>query len=260
MAECITSRENGKIKYACKLGQSAAFRAEEQAFFAEGLKLCLELAKNCPLKVIYYTQRALDKNPELAHLSCEQYLVQEHVAEKLAGVQSPQGVFAVLGRPAASFAALPQNGRFLALERVQDPGNVGALIRSAAAFGFDGVILSPGCADVYSPKVLRASMGAAGRLPVVTVPSLPDALAQLASQGVTCLAAALQNSQPLGSVPGSYAGGVCLVIGSEGQGLSESVAAACQAAVRIPITDLVESLNASVAGSVLLWHFRGVEQ
>ena len=179
------------------------------------------------------------------------------MAEKLAGTQSNQGVFAVFGQPAANFLDLPHNGRFLALERVQDPGNVGALIRSAAAFGFDGVILSPGCADPFGPKVLRASMGAAGRMPVVTCPNLADALAQLRAWGSTCLAAALYNSRPLNEVDGAYPNGVCVVIGSEGQGLSDGVIAACDAAVRIPITGKVESLNASVAGSVLLWHFRG---
>ena len=97
MPERITSRENGKIKYACKLAQSAAFRLEEKAFFAEGLKLCLELAKSCPIKVIYYTEKALAKSPELKRFDCEQYLVQDHVAEKLAGTQSNQGVFAVFG-------------------------------------------------------------------------------------------------------------------------------------------------------------------
>ena len=115
MPERITSRENAKIKYACKLGQSAAFRAEENAFLAEGYKLCLELAKGCPLKVIYYTCRAQDKWPALQALPCEQYLVEDHVAEKLAGVESPQGVFGVFGRPAARFADLPRGGRFLAL-------------------------------------------------------------------------------------------------------------------------------------------------
>lgn len=256
MPECITSRENGKIKYACKLAQSAALRADDQAFFAEGLKLCLELSKNCPLKVIYYTQKALNKNPELKELDCEQYLVQDHVAEKLAGVKSHQGVFAVLGMPNTNFGHLPKTGRFLALERVQDPGNVGALIRSAAAFGFDGVVLSPGCADAFSTKVLRASMGAAGRLPVVTVPNLPDALRQFASQGIACVAATMHNSRPLSEVDGSLPNGICLLIGSEGQGLSDEGVAACTDSVRIPITDRVESLNASVAGSILLWHFR----
>ena len=257
MPERITSRENAKIKYACKLAQSAAFRLEEQAFFAEGFKLCTDLAAACPLKVIYYTDKALAKWPQLAQLNCEQYLVQDHVAEKLAGVQSSQGVFGVFARPQTQFGQLPQKGRFLALDRVQDPGNVGALIRSAAAFGFDGVIVGPGCADVFGPKVLRASMGAAAQLPVGLCPNLPDALAQLRAWGCTCLAAALYNSQPLHQVDPNPAGGVCVVIGSEGQGLSQQVIDACDAAVRIPITSRVESLNASVAGSVLLWHFRG---
>lgn len=257
MAERITSRENGKVKYACKLAQNAAFRNGENAFLAEGLKLCLELKKGCLLKVIFYTQNALDKTPELADLDCEQYLVEDHVAEKLAGVQSSQGVFGVFEKPAANLAALPKKGHFLALERVQDPGNVGALVRSAAAFGYEGILLSPGCADPFGPKALRASMGASGRLPIIMVPNLPDALTHLSGEGVTCLAAALYNSRPLSEATGPYPGGLCLVIGSEGQGLSDGAIAACHQAVRIPITDLVESLNAGAAGSVLLWHFRG---
>ena len=84
MPERITSRDNAKIKYACKLAQSAAFRNEEKAFLAEGLKLCPELAKGCPLKVIYYTDKALEKSPALARLPGEHYLVEPHVAEKLA--------------------------------------------------------------------------------------------------------------------------------------------------------------------------------
>ena len=99
MAECITSRDNAKIKYACKLAQSAAFRNQEKSFLAEGLKLCPELAKGCPLKVIYYTEKALAKSPELESLPGEHYLVQPHVAEKLAQVDSSQGVFAVFGMP-----------------------------------------------------------------------------------------------------------------------------------------------------------------
>ena len=179
------------------------------------------------------------------------------MAEKLAEGASHQGVFGVFQRPAARFEDLPVPGRLLALERVQDPGNVGALLRSAAAFGFEGILLSPGCADPFGPKALRASMGAAARLKVVPTPHLPDALAALRQKGVTALAAALYNSRPLDEVPAALPGGVCLVIGSEGQGLTDAAIAACDAAVRIPITDKVESLNAGVAGSVLLWHFRG---
>lgn len=253
----ITSRDNPRIKYACKLAQSAAFRQSERSFLAEGSKLCLELAKTCPLKVIYTTARALEHTPALAQLPGELVPVADHVAEKLAGVPSSQGVFGVFGFPPPPAAWPVPGGRYLALETVQDPGNVGALVRSAAAFGYDAVILGGACADPFAPKTLRASMGACGRLPLVRAPHLPDALAALRAAGITCLAAALYHSRPLDEIDPAQPGGVCLVIGSEGQGLTDETIAACDAAVRIPISPLVESLNAGVAGSVLLWHFRG---
>ena len=144
------------------------------------------------------------------------------------------------------------------LEAVQDPGNVGTLLRSAAAFGFDAVLLGPGCAAPFSPKVLRASMGAAGRLPLGVCRDLEGAIGELRARGVCCLAAALYRARPLDEAGRCFPGGVCVVIGSEGQGLRRETVAACDAAVRIPMTDRVESLNAGVAGSILLWHFRGV--
>ena len=140
--------------------------------------------------------------------------------------------------------------------RVQDPGNVGTLLRSAAAFGFDGVLLSDGCASVFAPKTLRASMGAAVRIPVIEAGKMPQAIALLREKGITCLAAALYQSQPLSAAASSYPDGVCVVIGSEGQGLTDETIAACSSTVRIPMTDRVESLNAGIAGSILLWHFR----
>ena len=140
--------------------------------------------------------------------------------------------------------------------RVQDPGNVGTLLRSAAAFGFDGVLLSDGCASVFAPKTLRASMGAAVRIPVIEAGKMPEAIALLREKSITCLAAALYQSQPLSAAASSYPDGVCVVIGSEGQGLTDETIAACTGTVRIPMTDRVESLNAGIAGSILLWHFR----
>ena len=258
MPESITSRENAKIKYACKLAASAAFRQSEKSFLAEGLKLCLELNHSLRLKTLFFTQKALDRSPELETLCAESYLILPHVAEKLAAVGTDQGVFGIFELPRHEVSSLlVPGGRYLALEKVQDPGNVGTLLRSAAAFGFDGVLVSPGCASVWGAKTLRASMGAIGRVPVVEAEDLPAALTDLRAQGVTCLAAALYNSKPLSQFEGSYPGGLCIVIGSEGQGLTQATVDACSGAVRIPMTDRVESLNAGVAGSVLLWHFRG---
>ena len=254
--ETITSRDNAKIKYACAVRDTEKQRAADGVFFAEGPKLCLELAKSCTPRVVYATAAALAKTPELARFDPAE--IAPHVAEKLSGTKSNQGVFALFETPVPPADILNTARRILALEGVQDPGNVGTLLRSAAAFGFEGVLLSPGCADPFGPKALRASMGAAARLKVVQTPHLPDALAALRQKGVTALAAALYNSRPLDEVPAELPGGVCLVIGSEGQGLTDATVAACDLAVRIPMTDRVESLNAGVAGSVLLWQFRNV--
>lgn len=256
MDERITSRENAKIKYACRLASSGAFRRSEGRFLAEGRKLCPELCRGAQLETLFYTENAMQKCPELDQLPGEHYLVEDHVADKLADVGTHQGVFGVFRTPVHTLDEVHTGGRYLALERVQDPGNVGTLLRSAAAFGFDGVILSEGCAGVYAPKTLRASMGAAVRIPVIEAGEMAQTVAALQKKGITCLAAALYQSQPLSEAQASYPGGVCVVIGSEGQGLTEETIAACDRTVRIPMTDRVESLNAGIAGSILLWHFR----
>lgn len=257
--ETITSRDNPRVKSACALRDSEKQRAAAGLFFAEGPKLCLELAKSCRLRELFATAAALGRTPALGSLGMPVQCVAPHVAEKLAGTRTSQDVFALFETPAADPAPLlAASRRLLALEGVQDPGNVGTLLRSAAAFGFDGVLLGPGCAAPFSPKVLRASMGAAGRLPLGHCPDLPAALAALRGRGVRCLAAALYHSRPLDTAGTDFPGGVCVVIGSEGQGLTQATVEACDAAVRIPMTDRVESLNAGVAGSILLWHFRGV--
>ena len=255
----ITSRDNARIKQVCALRDSEKQRAAAGLLFAEGPKLCLELAKDCTLAELYATQAAWDRIPALAAFADRTTLIAPHVAEKLAGTRSSQDVFGLFKAPSTDPAPILETARrILALEGVQDPGNVGTLLRSAAAFGFDGVLLGPGCAAPFSPKVLRASMGAAGRLPIGVCRDLPAALGLLRARGVTCLAAALYKARPLDEAGTALPGGVCVVIGSEGQGLTDETIAACDAAVRIPMTDRVESLNAGVAGSVLLWHFRGV--
>lgn len=257
--DVITSRENPRIKRACALRDSEKQRAAAGLFFAEGPKLCLDLARGCRAAELYATAPALAHTPALAGLGPAVVEITNPVAEKLAGTRSTQGVFALFETPATDPAPLLATARrILALEAVQDPGNVGTLLRSAAAFGFDAVLLGPGCAAPFSPKVLRASMGAAGRLPLGVCADLPAALGALRGRGVACLAAALYKARPLDAVGTQFPGGVCVVIGSEGQGLSDAAIAACSAAVRIPMTDRVESLNAGVAGSILLWHFRGV--
>ena len=154
--ETITSRENAKIKYACAVRDSEKQRAADGLFFAEGPKLCLELAKSCTPRAMYATAAALAKTPELAQFDPAE--IAPHVAEKLSGTKSNQGVFALFETPVPPADTLDTARRILMLEGVQDPGNVGTLLRSAAAFGFDAVVLGPGCTSPLSPKTLRSSI------------------------------------------------------------------------------------------------------
>ena len=254
--ETITSRENAKIKYACAVRDSEKQRAADGLFFAEGPKLCLELAKSCTPRAMYATAAALAKTPELAQFDPAE--IAPHVAEKLSGTKSNQGVFALFETPVPPADTLDTARRILMLEGVQDPGNVGTLLRSAAAFGFAGAVLCGNCADPFSPKAARASMGTLAKVDIIFADETGQALAAFKACGIPSFAAALQNSVPLERVDTQRLPGAALLIGNEGNGLLPGTVAAADKAVRIPMAAGVESLNAAVAGGVLLWHFREV--
>lgn len=259
MVQTITSRDNETIKYACKIGQSRAFRQSEGCFLAEGLRLCVELCRSLSPSKVFYTSIIRAAHPEVARFGGEQFEIMPHVAEKLAETKNPQGVFALFPLPVLTLADLRQNGRYVVLETVQDPANVGAILRSAAAFGFDGAVLCGACADVFAGKALRASMGAAGRIAVIAAETVQDAVTALHERGVTVYAAALVGAQSLADIEPCPERGAALLIGNEGSGLTAQAVAAADKAVRIPMTDNAESLNAAVAAGVLLWHFRAEE-
>ncbi len=259
MTEEIISRDNERIKRACRLRESAAARRAEGAFFAEGLRLCADLAQNLEPLEIFYTKELLARCPRLARLAGRAAVVSGPVSEKLSDTRAPQGVFCVFPRTVRPLSALRPGGRFLCLEHVQDPANVGTLARSAAAFGFSGVVLCGGCADPFSPKAVRASMGALARVDIFFADETKQALGAFKEHGIPCVAAALQGSAPLADVDASaLSRGAALWIGNEGGGLSREAVAGADVVVRIPMARGVESLNAAAAGSILLWYFREV--
>ena len=126
------------------------------------------------------------------------------------------------------------------------------MLRSAEALGVDGVLLSPGCADVYSPKVVRASMGAVFRLPVYEIPTLPGALAKLRAHGMTALAAVPDRDVP-DIAAEALSGGIVMCVGNEGAGLTPECIEACGRRVTIRMKGRAESLNAAAAAAILLW-------
>lgn len=250
--ERIASRENERVKYACRLAASSSARAEEGALFAEGTKLCMDLASTLTAKAAFFTEKYLKANPAAALIAPEAYLISEPVNDKLAQTKTPQGLYCLFELPQNGPETLVYENGVLLCEALQDPTNVGAVLRSAAAFGFGGVMLL-GCADPFSPRALRAGMGAVGRLPLAGNLSLAQAGEALRAKGVTLYAAALQNAKPLSEVKARHP--FALMVGSEGAGLSEEALALAQQTVYIPMKNGVESLNAAVAASVLMFHF-----
>lgn len=137
------------------------------------------------------------------------------------------------------------------LENLQDPGNLGTIIRTAEAAGASGILLSKGCADLYNPKVTRSTMGSIFRLPFVYTDDLKGALLQLKGQGIRMLAAHLKGSVDL--YEESFVGPTALLIGNESRGLTDETAALADQAIRIPMSGKVESLNAAVAAAVCMF-------
>ena len=247
--ETITSRENAKIKYACAVRDSEKQRAADGLFFAEGPKLCLELAKSCTPRAMYATAAALAKTPELAQFDPAE--IAPHVAEKLSGTKSNQGVFALFETPVPPADTLDTARRILMLEGVQDPGNVGTIIRTADAAGLDGVLLSTQCADVFSPKVLRATMGSIFRMNLRTTDDLPGELTKLREKGYSILSSQLDGTPfyERQDVAERFA----LIIGNEGNGVSEQVQQTATHRVRLPMRGGAESLNAAIAAAIMMY-------
>ena len=252
--ETITSRQNPLMTHLRKLASSRSYRKKSGEYLCDGTKLLDEALKwGAPVQTAVFSDGVdIPALPDTVRA----VRVSEDLMRSVSPMETPQGALFTVALPETKLPETLAGKHYLVLDGVQDPGNVGTLLRSAAAFGFDAVVLGPGCASPLSPKTLRSSMGAAGRLPTLHTEDLPAALQRLRARGVTTLATALYRSRPLDEAGNDFPGGLCVVIGSEGQGLTEETIRVCNGTVRIPMTDRVESLNAGIAGSILLWHFR----
>jgi TrmH family RNA methyltransferase len=251
MPAIVTSRENPHIKAAARLRDSAADRRALGKFFLEGFRLCADAcgSGHAP-EALFLTARARAKYPTgpLEQAAARVFEITEAVAQKLADTQRPQGVFAVCGAEGPSAGFWRAGGRYIALEGLQDPGNLGAAARTAEALGLQGLLCGAGC-DPHHPKALRASMGALLRLPALRADDLPGALR---ASGLPCYAAVTDRGAP-SVLTRDFAQGGILAVGSEGHGLTPETLAACAYQVTIPMPGRAESLNAAAAAAILMW-------
>ena len=248
----ITSVQNPVVKAARALAQ-AQERARAGAFLLDGEHMVQEALRVCPDRVrCLFVQEARAQRYAglLKDAKADVYAVPEHVMEALTQVRAPQGVAAVCAQPPAA-APEAMEGRLVLLENVQDPGNVGTIVRTLDAAGFDGLLLTPGCADPFGPKALRASMGSALRVPVGRTPDAAEAVKALNARGYATLAATLDGTPFYDRPP--LPDRLCLLVGNEGAGLQNATAQACRYRFRLPMRGGVESLNAAAAAAVFLY-------
>ena len=247
----ITSRENPHIKAAIRLRNSAAERCALGKFFLEGFRLCADaFGSGCAPDELYITAQARAKysTASLEQASAQVFEITESVAQKLGDTQHPQGVFAVCGAKEACVDFWQPAGKYIAPENIQDPGNLGAIARTAEALGLAGLAVGSGC-DPWHPKALRASMGALLRLPLMRTDSLPAALR---ASGLPCYAA-VPDRETASVLACDFTSGGILVIGSEAGGLTEEALAACKHTITVPMPGRAESLNAAAAATILMW-------
>ena len=254
----ITSRDNRIIREYRHLLSDGKYRRQTGRFVLEGARLCEDAVRSeIAIETVLYTSRAAQQYAVQTKALCAvapAFEIAETLSEYISDTSAPQGLFCICRIPEATLnvAQLNPNGRYAALESVQDPGNLGTMIRSAEAFGLDGMLLSDGCCDPYNPKVLRASMGGVFRMPLCSTARLDETLRDLSARGLTTVAcvvdadACVIQSLPLG-------GGCVAVIGNEGNGLTESAVNACTCRATIPMDGRAESLNASMAAGIVFW-------
>ena len=229
-------------------------REKEKVFVAEGLRFVSEIPKDFHVELYAVSDsfaKKYDLEPweRITHV----YILPDALFASIAETENPQGILAVCQQKAVAWDMLSQNknGFYLLAEEINDPGNLGTVLRTASACGVDAVFLSKGSVDLYHPKVLRATMGAVFHTPVFQNVDMEDTASLLRSQGIPLYAAHLRGRQYPYSL--NLRRACAFMIGNEARGLSEEAAALCDSYVKIPMPGKAESLNAAVAAAVLLY-------
>jgi RNA methyltransferase, TrmH family len=272
--ELLTSRDNRWLKE-FRVALRGGVPTKDGAVGVEGLRLVQEaLTSGCPVHAVLFSESGERHREKLAPFLARESMsfpvlrAADRLFEGIADTEHPQGVAALVAPRTVTLDELLTGPEplIVVLAGIQDPGNVGAIVRTAAAFGATGVVTAAtgqsGTASPFAPKALRASAGAALHLPVITGMALAILLAQLKIRGIRTLATAVEE-EGAGAAPNAseaqapwqidWRESIALLVGNEGAGLPEEVVHAADARVRIPIATRVESLNAAAAAAVVLY-------
>ncbi len=250
----INSKDNTLIKTIKRLQTSSRQRKKENCFVIEGLRLLDDAAdNNITFSYLLYTEEFAKKNPDAVNKFTEKsekvFIIGEKLFASISDTLTPQGVMAVANMQENNILKIDLNGKYIALENLQDPSNVGAICRTAEALGLNGVFISSDSCDIYSPKVLRSSMGTVLRLPIYILEDLPNELKQTGLKVYACVVHG--QAEQVGSF--CFNNGCVAVIGNEGNGLTEKMIDLADSKITIKMNGRAESLNAAAAASVVMW-------
>lgn len=247
----ITSAHNQQIKEILALNSKHKERIRSGLFTAEGIKLFNE-APDALIDRVFVSDSFEKENPDLL-TGYRHETVEDNLFRKICDTKTPQGILTVLKQPKYSRKELLGSGApfIMVLEDLQDPGNIGTIIRTAEGAGVTGIVLSTGCADLFAPKTIRSTMGSVFRVPFIYEEDLNKTISWLSENGIHTYGAHLKGtcrySEP------SYKDATAFLIGNEGNGLSDELTSRCDTLLKIPMEGKLESLNAAVAAAVLMY-------
>lgn len=245
---------NKQVKELVTWNRKSKARKEAGVFLAEGSKMFLE-AQADRIRSIYVSESFFATD------TCQQKMdeigyevVPDEVFKKISDTMTPQGIMCVMKRMEYTMEDLLTQEKpvLMVLEDLQDPGNLGTILRTGECAGINGVILSKGCVDIYNPKTIRSTMGSLYRVPFLYTEDLTDTILQLKKRGIHVYAAHLKGTDFYDEFDYTK-GGTAILIGNEGNGLKEETAALADRRLKLPMEGRAESLNAAVASSILMY-------
>ena len=253
----ITSFANPRVKQVVQWQTKSKERKKDNVFLAEGIKMYEEAPEGC-VKEVYIIEETLQKmqKEEALRIKLQETgyeTVSSEVFQKMSDTQTPQGILTVLKRPQYELEELLKVPAplIVLLEDLQDPGNLGTILRTGEGAGVTAVIMTKNTVDIFNPKTIRATMGSVYRVPFLYVDSMEDTIISLHKSGIKTYAAHLKGETYYDSF--SFKEGTAFLIGNEGNGLKKTTADMASSYLKIPMEGQVESLNAAIATSLLMY-------
>lgn len=258
--EVIKSKDNSIIKLYTKLSNYRKDRRKYNCYVVEGLRIVTDaINEKAPICNLLMSEDAYYKYAErFANLSdIEVTVISNELANKISSTESTQGIFAICKIPDSIPIQFKSNGKYIILHQVQDPGNVGMIVRTADALGIDGVILSLSC-DYYSPKVIRSTMGSTFRVKRWIYDDINSILHTCKENNITTYSAVIDSTNDIRKE--SFSGGSAVVVGNEGNGIPKEVSDMCDKPITIKMNGTINSLNVAMACGIIMWKMCGYEE